>query len=339
MEGRGGANAAVAANARFKSLQTCSDDENFAVFGGASTSEPDTDELMDGRVEVGGRPPSSSIPVFHAGAAAARAGGVGTGVAGDDDDWLFNIQRPGDAAAAAEPPSGPPLQHPGCSGVAAFAMAGAVVATTTTTTTTTTRSAAAAAAVVGVATTSNNNTNIDGDIDDLLGDFKAARDREKQQAAAAATAAAAPSLHIERLSLASLGTKTTTTTAAAAASSSSGTVRFANTLQPLPAADEGPLIFSDGPAAYLGRAGGAGGARASAAAAPAAPPAPPPARPAPWAPARPLAPNRTAVVGPGASVAYEDEALTFSRSRRRPTAAAAAAASTPAAPAFRHPGM
>jgi hypothetical protein len=326
-------------------LRTCSEDGDYAVFGGASSSEPDTDEMMDGRAS--GRDRRAARPAaatFHAGAAAAAASGIGTAAG---DDWLFDIARAPAAADAAPDTTAvaTSFQHPGCTGVAAVAVteAMAATATTTTTTTMTTRTAAAAAAVVV-----GGGSGMDADIkvDDLLADFKAARELERQKQRQQQEE---DDVQIERVSLASLGAGRGRAPSAAAShpcSSSSSAVRFVNALQPLPADDE-PLLFSDGPpsrapVAARKNAPPRPAAAAAAAARPAAPPVPSAAaattatRPAPttWSPSQPLPGSRTAVVGPGASAAYEDEALTFSRARRRP-----AAAEAPAAAAFRHPGM
>jgi hypothetical protein len=309
-------------------LATCSDDENYAVFGGATTSEPDTDEMMDGHMDSALRagPPAPS-PRFYANAAAAMAGGVGT----DDDAWLFDIQRPAEAAgAAAGAAAVQAIAHPGCSGVAAYAMATRTTITTVTTTTTTTTTVAAAA--IASTTTSTPPAAIDdADIDDLLADFKAARlaqQQRQQQQQQQQQRNRSPSPAIERVSLAQLGG------GGAAVPERRAAVTFFNTLPPRPAVNDGPLQYTDGPQAAV----------ASVAMAAAQPPLPPPpiaaaannhhnssSKPARWAPARPIS-GMTAVVGPGASAAYEDEALSFSRARRRPVAAAPAAGP-------RHPGM
>lgn len=327
-----------------RGLRTCSEDGDYAVFGGASSSEPDTDEMMDGRASRGPVRAAFAAPAVHAGAAAAAASGIGT-TAGDD--WLFDIARaPADADAVA-PSSVASFQHPGCTGVAAVAVVTETTTATTTATTTTTTTRTATAAVVA-----GSSSAMDADIDHLLADFKAARELERQKRQQQEDAAAGP--QIERVSLASLGAASAAAAASRHPCSSSAAVRFVNALQPLPAADDGPLLFSDGPLPFRAPPPPVA-ARPVAAVAAARPAAPPPrvlsaAAPAPattttammrppaptaWAPSMPLPGSRTAVVGPGASAAYEDEALSFSRSRsRRPAAAAAATA-----PSLRHPGM
>ena len=313
-------------------LLTCSDDENFAVYGGASTSEPDTEELMDGRGRACGPGPGArpAVVQFHAGAAAAAAGGIGTGA---DDLWLFEVRRPtsrtDDDRRDADVRDA--VHHPGCSGVAAYA-----VATTTRTTAAAsgrsevaqarTALAAAAAAFAGRATGSRTaamapmamapmamapggaSAAVVDAIDDLLSDFKGRQQqqqqRQKQQREDAdVDADDARHLSTERVSLASLG--------------GGPRVSFRNTLPaPVAVADE---AFGDGQARF---------APAHQAPPPAAPPLP--SRPAPWAPARPRQAT-TAVFGPSASAAYEEEALSFSRSRKRCVESSAAT--------FRHPGM